>query len=385
MDAVIRFVRRVIPPTETDFSIPITWVLSGASVDMDFVNNRYWNDPNLDVNPASLLSISRASIGYATTSAGLLVQFSSDTLRITDLGLLVEDSRTNEVLWNRDLTNAAWTPTNMNRAKDQTGPDGVASSASSITATAGNATILQSITLVSSARYQSAYVKRITGSGTVEMTMDNGATWTAITVTASWGRATIPTQTLANPTVGFRIVTSGDAIAVDFVQNEGGPYPTSPIPTTTTSAVRAFDNIHATGGLSSTLNNSQASFYCNIDITPRTQVFFLYFDDNNSLNFNSATQLLALASGVQIAAVLGASHTWQANQNKAALAWNGSGRSICADGGTISTDSNIVVTSANPAILSYNGTLLPLDSYCRRLTVWNSRLSDAAIQTLTIP
>lgn len=160
--------------------------------------------------------------------------------------LLLEMARTNVVLWNRDATNAAWTKTNVTAAKTQTGIDGSANSASLLTATAGNGTCLQAITLASSARYQSAFVKRVTGSGTVQMTMDNGATWTAITLTASWTRVTIPTQTLANPTVGFRIITNGDAIAVDYVQNENGIAPSSAIATTTVSLTRAADSLYFT-------------------------------------------------------------------------------------------------------------------------------------------
>lgn len=156
-------------------------------------------------------------------------------------GVLLEDARTNVVLWSRDLTNAAWVKTNITPAKNQIGADGVANSASLLTATAGNGTALQAITLGSSARFQSAYVKRVTGSGTVNMTTDNGATWTAVTVTSAWTRVSIPTQTLANPTVGFRLVTNGDAIAVDFVQNENGTFPTSSIPTTTVAVARVAD------------------------------------------------------------------------------------------------------------------------------------------------
>ena len=162
----------------------------------------------------------------------------------TALGIRIEEARTNVVLRNRDLSNASWTKTNVTAAKDQTGIDGVANAASSITATAGNGTCLQAITLASSARYQTAFVRRLTGSGTVEMTMDNGATWTAVTVTSSWTRVSIATQTLANPTVGFRIVTNGDAIAVDFVQNENGTFATSPIEVPAGSTVtRAVDQV----------------------------------------------------------------------------------------------------------------------------------------------
>lgn len=157
-------------------------------------------------------------------------------------GFALFGSRINIVLWNRDLTNAAWTKTNVTAVKDQTGIDGVASSASKITSSAGNGTCLQSITAGSTQRIQEAWVKRITGSGTVNMTMDNGATWTVITVTANWTKVTIPSQTLANPIVGFRLVTSGDAIAVDYVQNEAGAFESNPIPTTTAAVTRAADS-----------------------------------------------------------------------------------------------------------------------------------------------
>jgi hypothetical protein len=168
-------------------------------------------------------------------------------------GVLMEDARTNVVLWSRDLTNAAWTKSNVTATQNQIGADGIAASATSLTATAGNGTALQAITLGSSARAQSAYVKRITGSGVIQMTTDNGATWTAVAVTSAWSRVSIPAQTLANPTVGFRIVTNGDAIAVDFVQNENGPFPTSPILTTTVAVARTADALSFAFGQTSAI------------------------------------------------------------------------------------------------------------------------------------
>jgi hypothetical protein len=188
---------------------------------------------------------------YQFDRGGLIRPAGTDVPRVTfidplssgtpDPYWLLEDTRKNIASYNRDLTQAVWTKTNVTAVKDQTGIDGVASSASRITATAGNGTCLQAALLASSARYQSAWVKRLVGSGTINMTTDNGATWTAIVPTTSWTRLTIPTQTLANPTFGFRIVTNGDSIAVDFVQNEPGMFPTSEIPTTTLDVTRARD------------------------------------------------------------------------------------------------------------------------------------------------
>lgn len=155
-------------------------------------------------------------------------------------GILLEGAATNVVLWPRDLTNAAWTKTSCTAAHTQVGVDGAANSASLLTATGANATCLQAITLSSSARAQSARVRRVTGTGTVQMTTDGGGTWTPIVLTAAWTRFYIPVQTLANPSVGFRIVTNGDAIAVDLVQNETGVW-TSEIPTTTAAVTRSAD------------------------------------------------------------------------------------------------------------------------------------------------
>lgn len=195
------------------------------------------------------LSTTRTTAGWYFDKLGLLKQagvnvprFTYDYKSLAPRGLLCEPPRVNAVLWNRDLTNAAWTKSNVTAALDQVGLDGNAGSASSITATGAGGTVLQAITLASSARFQTAYVKRLIGTGPLEMTMDGGTNWTVVTpADAYWNRVSIPTQTIPNPSVGFRIGTSGDSFAVDLVQNENGNYRTSPMITTTASFSRAVD------------------------------------------------------------------------------------------------------------------------------------------------
>jgi hypothetical protein len=70
-------------------------------------------------------------------------------------------------------------------------------------------------------------------------------TWTDITAqinSSTWSRVQI-TSTLANPSVGFKISTSGNAIDVDCVQNEAGIWATSPIVTTTAAVTRNADSL----------------------------------------------------------------------------------------------------------------------------------------------
>ncbi len=155
--------------------------------------------------------------------------------------ILDAPAATNSGLHARDMTNAAWVKTTMTAAKDQTGFDGVANSASSLLATAGNATCLQTVTLGAADRITSADIKRISGTGTVEITIDNGTTWVDITSslsTTGWYRAEA-TKNAANPVIGFRIVTDTDKIAVDYTGVEAGTVATSRMPTTTSTVTRA--------------------------------------------------------------------------------------------------------------------------------------------------
>jgi hypothetical protein len=158
-------------------------------------------------------------------------------------GYLSEITRANLALYARDMTNAVWTKSNVTAAKDQTGVDGTTNGASSLLATAGNGTCLQSITSSSNTRVTSCWIKRLVGSGEVDLTQDNGSTWTPVTVTTAWTKVRLVAQSLTNPTIGFRLVTNADKIAVDFVQHELGVFETSSIATTSTSVTRASDNL----------------------------------------------------------------------------------------------------------------------------------------------
>src|SRR5690349_9593952 len=194
------------------------------------------------------LSFNRGSNGTYFNSSGVLQTAANDTARfdydpvpLSLRGLLMEDASTNYALWCRDLTNAAWTKTSMTTAKTATGIDGTANSATTLTASAGNATVLQAITRASATRITGAYIKRRTGSGTINMTQDGGTTWTVVTATAAWTRVSIPSATVTNPSIGFRIVTSADAIDVDYIQHEELPYLTSAMLTTSASFARSQD------------------------------------------------------------------------------------------------------------------------------------------------
>jgi len=205
------------------------------------------------------LTFTRASSATCVTSAGVVVTCSTDQPRTSAAGLFMEELRTNLVLRNSDASNASWTKTNATCTLTATGPDGQANSASTCTATSGNGTVLQGVTAGASTRATSLWLKRRTGTGGVEVTRNNGSTWTAVTssLTSSWLRfapscpsgdaycVAVPalSSAIANPTVGVRLVTSGDAVDMALVQDEasGGAVSTSAIATAGTSASRSAD------------------------------------------------------------------------------------------------------------------------------------------------
>lgn len=213
-----------------------------------------------------------------------------------------EPAATNLALRSNDFTNASWTKSNMTAALTATGPDGVANSASTLTATAGNATALQAITSASSSRVTSVYVKRRTGSGNIDLTQDNGTTWTTQTVTSSWTRVALAPVTSTNPTVGIRIVTSGDEVDVLCFQHETGTVATSPIITYGSTVLRAADAPEIATSLFP-YNVSEGTLYIKaIVATPITNARILNLNNNIAtirvidLFFASPTALSAYKS-----------------------------------------------------------------------------------------
>ena len=176
--------------------------------------------------------------------------------------LLVEPAATNLALHSRDLTNAVWSGTNVTRAKNALGADGVASGATTLTATAASGTVLQALSHASQNRIFSAYVRRVTGTGAIQMTTNGGTNRDTVTISSLYTQvACVARASTASGTVGFRMAVSGDVIEVDFTQGEVGPAFTSPIPTTAGTGSRSADLIQVTGAVSGSIGQTQGTVY----------------------------------------------------------------------------------------------------------------------------
>jgi hypothetical protein len=292
-----------------------------------------------------------------------------------------EASAINNLLHSRDLSNAAWsTKTNVTAAKTATGLDGIANTATTLTATAADAIILQPITLASAARCASAYVKRRTGTGTVSFTQDGGSTWTDITAQingSTWSRVQI-TSTLVDPSTGFKISTSGDAIDVDCVQNEAGAVATSPIVTTTATITRNADSLsYQTAG---NIDFAVGTLYCETQFTAAIstrRAVAIGADGWSYINTGDANTIWKAYDGTNIVTKSGLSDISTAKR-KRVVSW-GTGLTVTGDG-------------LAPASGSFDGAFGSgasieigqfINGYIGPVAIYNYQMTDAELQAIT--
>jgi hypothetical protein len=180
---------------------------------------------------------------YVHPTTGLVTVATDNLLRIESTGALIEDTRTNLALQSETL-GTTWAPTTCTVAANQAvAPDG-ASTAESLTATAGNATLLQTVTGTAVPYTFSVYLKRKTGSGAVQVRADSTNWTTCAGVNASTWTRCVDTRTLsvAAYTPGIRIVTDTDAVYAWGGQMEAGAWASSYIgPTVAAAKIRNID------------------------------------------------------------------------------------------------------------------------------------------------
>jgi hypothetical protein len=127
----------------------------------------------------------------------------------------------NQLLYSQLFSNAAWVKTNITLTAGQT-DSAAGTEAFTLTATANNATMLQSVVLTGTAnRTLSIGLKRKTGTGDISITVD-GVTYSVETTTGSWARFDTTLSASGTVTAGIKIATSGDEVYAEWAQLEDG-------------------------------------------------------------------------------------------------------------------------------------------------------------------
>lgn len=332
------------------------------------------------------------------TAAANTARFDHDPVTGAIRGLLIEAGATNLMLYSRDCTQAAWnTVTNMTALKDQTGIDAAATSASSLLATNTNAVITQSITSASATRTFSAYVKRLVGTGTVSITVD-GSAYTDVTsslVLNEWVRVSVTQAAVTNPVVGFKLATSADKIAVDYMQCESKAVPTSAVLSAAGQGARQADAISIgtlTPWFSATNGSLYAEAYSPAGDTGVNQ-YVCIFDDttaNERLILFRATSTNAptwfIADGGATQATLNTGSWTASATQKFAVTYKANDIAASYAGAAIQTDTSATLpTVTNFKLGVSQASSSYLDGHIRRIIYWDSRLSNAMLVVLSTP
>lgn len=431
------------------------WWLSGASIDLDFDQQRYY-DSSLAAGVQSLaplnsyLSCSRASTGYAKTASGTLTSFGNDTLRITTNGLLVEGARTN-INPIQDLTDGSYTKdqitidsttitapdqtntafqvtensaTNFHRVFHNAGVPSLSSGDNTYScffkkgATNGRRYVFFMATENLGPSRYGMVIDLDTGTITLQQatqgspgspvasleTFANG--WYRASIKLNVGSATTGEgffggSDSATPTLGSSGVSyTGDGASNFYAwgqQAEAGSFASSYIPTSGASATRAQDAISIIGGLSTLATSLPASCYADVLMNAIPTGTWRIVGDSNAGGGNRAllntasnnTQVQTTDSGTSAFATLGNSLTWTGGVKVAMAQSSGTGtafRSVVGGGGSVGTSASISGEGMLTPVIGYSASAgVEMYGYLRRLAMWNSKLADATLQSLTAP
>lgn len=305
------------------------------------------------------VTFARTSAAWCRKADFTWVQVSSGQPRATvgetgqtQLGVMVERAATNDVLRNRDLSNAGvWATSSVTCTKTATGIDGVANSASLCTGSAGAAAVWQTVT-ASGSRSTSFFIKRVSGTGTIRVTREGGGGWIDITadLSSDWKRfqpqscgaetkcvqKTGLKSTFTNPVIGWEFTTPGDSIAIDFVQDESTAWATSPIDTAGTAVARNAETF-ALNNPSGTFTN----FSFGADVRPEflSESYIVMLEDGSSrsdfstANGNGSIRFELYWGGTSTAS---SGVCWTGNTpgvwHRVAAQWNNVVPKACCDG-----------------------------------------------------
>lgn len=380
-----------------------SWVLSGATVDVDLSNNRAWSSSTGVTTPSNFLSISRASNETYTDSSGNLSYITSNTLANGNAGLQIWEGRTNLILQSGAINNTNWltfqsSATLSLTANSSVAPDGTSTATLAVmnrAASSGQATCATDFTGTVATYAGSIYLKASTPSDiglAVSVSLWNGSGFVGIQnviLASTWQRVTsvggLAVSATCQIVFGYIPSSSGGGSqtgTVNFLvwggQAELGAFASPYIPTTTATAVRAADSITATGTLLTALQGPAVSVFASAGPSSTTGGGTQLGGPDLQFGQNGNTTVFSAINSHNLTSTLG-SGTYTSGIVKQAVSTSSSGRSLVGNNGTVTTDAfalgfNGVIGNGGGGYWNRN---------TQRLTVWNTRLTDAALKALT--
>lgn len=298
-------------------------------------------------------------------------------------GYLAEGARTNRCLYSQDFSNAAWVSGGGGiavTANSIAAPDGT-TTADTLTASGANGTLIQDLGVVASAsKTGGLWLKRKTGTGNIDITMDGGTGWTTVAVTTTWTRFS-KNQTLADEDFGIRIVTSGDEVYAWQGQVETAAFLSSDIPTTSAAVTRNADVLTytSTGNVSFSAGAAYAETFAENIVNGGVTVGFAA--TTYPLGQNSLGRTSAYDGTNNVTATAGTFSTTAIN--KKAASWGGSTMSTVLNGAAV-TSGSFDGAMAGATINIGDNAINPFANI-RNVNIYNRPQSDAYWTARTTP
>ena len=402
----------------------------------------------LDFTTASLdsrVTVTRAlntatrvnSLGFVETVNANLPRFDFDPISLTCKGLLIEELRANVILNSNDFSNGTWGPTNLNTSGTPAwinvgvAPDG-ASTADKLIAnsTSGSHLIGTLVTPVIGTYTASAYVKadgygfcalqmlfgglnifrayNLT-TGAITASAGTGTDATPVNAGNGWWRFAVTFTTLSTATDAFRVRVENagtganwsgngtDGILVWGAQLEAGAFPTSYIPTTTTSLTRNADAVSMTGtNFSDWYNATEGTLQVigsmNTASTSIFQTFAMIGDANNSLQIFNNLSASRFRGDIYSGGALQKAFTYTAAGAPASgttyniiVGMKANDFAMAINGNTVAT-ANSGLMPVSPSALyigSVNIGIQQIGGYIRKLAYYKQKLTNAEIQAFS--
>lgn len=375
--------------------IPLLRRGDGSTLSLDFTSMSSL-DSRLTFTRASTTSTFINSSGLVATAGTNVARFDYNPTTLAPRGLLIEGSATNLLNWSESFattggTNNNWADTNITRNSTNNTDPANGTTALRVTAASANGTIISTAAIGTSAqRTFSIWLRRVSGTGDIQYTLDNGSTYTTQAITSSWVRYTFASTTAAQR-VGIRIVTSGDSIELWGAQLEAGSGASSYIPTGASTVQRAADSIEITGtNFSSWWPNPTTEFSVqwigDITRSPNTTQFLWLARAGGLSKARGYVTTGAVIRGNSSVTDFLMSPATNAVANtviKMAMAVKSGDSAMYVNDGTVigsQTDATTGTTTNHDSIyLNPNGDNF---THIRSFKFWRSRLPNATLQTL---
>jgi hypothetical protein len=404
------------------------------SIQQNFPSTR----PSLNLNFARSqkldprITFTRTSSATRVNSDGLIEvvpanspRFDFDPISGESLGLLVEEQRSNLLTYSEQFNDAAWSVARCTiSANTSVSPDGLTTADTLVEDTTNNShPVFRTIAgLANATSYTASVYIKASGRDKVRVALANSAfaastfiDYDLVTVTATtsnatgtiahigngWYRCTITATTIAAASGdifiqprnaagnSFYLGTGVNALILWGAQLEQGSFPTSYIPTTTSTATRTADNASITGSnFSDFYNPSEGTFNIkyNRSLLPIGPILGQNISTSSVLNGYLINQsgtgnvIITNADGLTNITV----GTSSGGKSSVAFYYSPTGHSGCLNGNSVIE--SLVPPTRTPVSLLFgrnpnNNT--NLNGHISQLTYYPTRLSNQVLQTLT--